>query len=419
MDVAGLHLRRGHRLEVEEGEPHRRGDEGHVEVDGHHHREPHHQRSHQPQGFGGGDEQGHHDEGDLQELEVDPQQEDDDVGGDDEAPLVAGDRGQPFGDQVLAVEPVEHQGEEGGGEEDLKNQSGDVGRRPRRVEDGLPLEVPVEDRQQHRSQGTHGTGFGGGGDPGEDRAEDGKDEEQRRYHHPHGLQGEFLGCEIPFLLGDGRGHVRFEPGEDQGVEGEDRRQHDPGDEGPGEQLTHRDRDELGEDDQHQGGWDELGQGPRGDDHPRRQLGIVFVSDHHRQGEESHDDHRGRHHPGGRGEERSHDDHRHRHPAAQRPHEQSDGLEQTLGKSRLLEDSTHEDEEGNRQEGEVGDRVGEPLAEEDVQGAEGEIPEEDPQQEEHHTGTGEGEGHRVSAEDHHQEDGEHDDGQQLDAHLIRS
>ena len=68
-------------------------------------------------------EQRHHDERDLQELEVDVEQEHDDVGGDDEPPQPAGHVLQPCGDAVLATQPIEHEREERRGEEDLKDQA--------------------------------------------------------------------------------------------------------------------------------------------------------------------------------------------------------------------------------------------------------------------------------------------------------
>ncbi len=80
---------------------------------------------------------------------------------------------------------------------------------------------------------------------------------------------------------------------------------------------------LGEQDQHETWWEQLGQGPRGGDRAGRQLVVVPECDHGGQRQQTHDDHGGGNDPGGGSEQRADDDDRGCDTPAQWAHQHPD------------------------------------------------------------------------------------------------
>jgi hypothetical protein len=106
---------------------------------------------------------------------------------------------------------------------------------------------------------------------------------------------------------------------------------------------------VGEDDQHQRRWDDLSERARRRDHARGEAAVVAITQHDRQRDQSHRDHRRGDDASRCREHRADQDHRKGQAAPDRPEQLADRIEQVLGHSRAFEDQAHEREERDREQ----------------------------------------------------------------------
>gem|GEM_PF-4915000 len=107
---------------------------------------------------------------------------------------------------------------------------------------------------------------------------------------------------------------------------------------------------VGQHDQHQRRRDDLRQRAGRRNHPGGQTTIIAIAQHDGQRNQSHRDHRGRHHARGGRQHRPHQDDRDRQAAAQWPEQLPDCFQQVLGHAGTFQNQTHEGEKGHRQQG---------------------------------------------------------------------
>ena len=134
-------------------------------------------------------EQGDHDEGDLEEVEKEGEEENEHVDEDEESDHAARQRDQQFLDPSVAIDAIEREREHARADQDEDHESrelgGDLGRLTRQI----PRQPPLDQRQDQRAGGAHGPAFGRGSEPDEDGAEHKEDQEQRWHHYERDLLG--------------------------------------------------------------------------------------------------------------------------------------------------------------------------------------------------------------------------------------
>ncbi len=294
--------------------------------------------------LGGRADQRHDDEGELEEIEKEGEDEDEDVDDDEEAELTAGQAGEQLLDPQVSVDAEESEAEDARSDEDEEHEGRQLGGRIERLTQHRPVESALDRRQNQRTDGAHGTTFGGRRQADEDGAEDKEDEHQRRdqgdddaYDKPEAVMGaKFLGqcwCRV----GEDRRHAddvgEVEAGEDQ-----------PRNDRAGIHVADRTAELVGHDDQHQARRNDLRQRSGCRDDAGGEAPVVAVAQHDRQRDKPHGDDRGGDNAGGRGEQGADDDHGEREAAAHRAEQLADGVEQILRHARSFKHEPHEGEE---------------------------------------------------------------------------
>ena len=186
-DFVVVRLFRRHRSQVEQRETERWMHEARLHVDAEDDAEPDQVDA---ELLGGGPEQRHDDEGQLEKVEEECQQEHHDVDEDQEANLATRQRRQQMLDPDVTVHAVKRQREDTSADENEDHERRELGRcfhgRTQKgdVETlGVVVEPTLEHRQQDRAGGSHRATFSGRGDTDKDRAQYEEDQEQRRHHY--------------------------------------------------------------------------------------------------------------------------------------------------------------------------------------------------------------------------------------------
>ena len=113
-----------------------------------------------------------------------------------------------------------------------------------------------------------------------------------------------------------------------------------------EQVAHADAHLVTKHDEDDRRGDDLSERPRGGDHPESEILPVAVPQHDRKRDQAHGRDRGAHDSGSRREQRSHEDDGERKTAPEPAEEETDRLQELLCQLGLLQDGTHENEEGD-------------------------------------------------------------------------
>lgn len=125
IQIRCLNLRRGDPSEIEQGEPERRRQEGGLEVHADHHSEPNQVDPHEPSG---GCQQGDDDEGNLEEIEEEPENENDQVRGNEEPDASTREVGEQRLNPDVSVQASKNEGKGRGTDEQEHDHRGELGR---------------------------------------------------------------------------------------------------------------------------------------------------------------------------------------------------------------------------------------------------------------------------------------------------
>ena len=190
VDVQGLHplhapardpvdegLGRCHAAQVEEGEAEGRGQEGGLEVHRQQHAKPdqvdtqfvRHRR-----------QQGHQDEGDLEEVDEKAQKEDDKVDEDQETELAARQLVEQMLHPELTVDGSKGEAEDGRADEDEQDKSGQARRRLQGMLEQPQIEFAAGQGHDQGPGGPHSPALGRRRDPEENGPQHQEDQDQRR-----------------------------------------------------------------------------------------------------------------------------------------------------------------------------------------------------------------------------------------------
>ena len=185
-DAVDIGLGRCHRTQEEQRETERRVQEGGLHVDRQQYAEPDQVDT---ELFRHRCQQRHDDEGQLEVVQEERQEEDQHVHEDQEADRSARQVGQQAFHPQRAVHALEHQAEHGGTDQDEHHEGGQLGGGFQcllQLHEGQAALDPAHDQG---TDGTHGTAFGRRGHAQEDRAQHQEDQQQRRDQH----KGDALG----------------------------------------------------------------------------------------------------------------------------------------------------------------------------------------------------------------------------------
>src|SRR5205814_8215480 len=140
--------------------------------------------------LGGRSEQRDNDEGELEEIEKEREQEHEGVDEYQEADLSARQADQHLLDPPVAADAVEREREHSRADQDEDHEGRQLCRRFR----GLPYQVPGQPSlhrgQRQRAGRPHGAAFGRGCDTDEYGPEYEEDQRKRRHHHEYDLLGQ-------------------------------------------------------------------------------------------------------------------------------------------------------------------------------------------------------------------------------------
>jgi hypothetical protein len=176
-DAVGVFLHRRHTAQVEQRETKRRVHERSLHVDAKQHTEPDQVDAqllcHRAQ-------QRHHDERQFEEVEEERQHEDQDVHHDQETHLAARQAGQQMLNPLRTIDPLEHQTEDGGTNQDEHHEAGQFHGGIERLLEQAEAEAAACDCHHQGADGAHRAPFGRCGDAEEDSTEHQENEQQRR-----------------------------------------------------------------------------------------------------------------------------------------------------------------------------------------------------------------------------------------------
>ena len=340
------------------------------------------------------------DEANLDVVDEEPQEEDDGHH-EGEYPVGAEPRvEQDLLDQFVAVEAPEDEAEGIGADQDDEHETRNARGRAHDVPEHLHREASLERREDQATRRADRRAFGRRGDADEDRAEHRDDQHQRRRQRDrHAL--ERVGLERGQLrLRDRRAQMGLPVPEDEQVDDVEADEDEARKESADIEVSHRDAHDVAQEHEDDARRDDLAEGARGADGSADQLLLVAAPDHGRERHQAHRDHAGSDDAGRRGQDRADDHDRDGDAAFQPSEEQCHRLEQFLGNPRFLERHPHEDEQGHREEREVGHRPPDPQRQQ-VEEREAE-----PDQTEEHAGEGEAERDREAEEQEDQHPNEH-------------
>ena len=157
----------------------------------------------------------------------------------------------------------------------------------------------------------------------------------------------------PFLFGHRRCLFRPDNSHDECVHTVHACQNDSRNKRTEEKISDRDASHSSEQDEYKARRDELRHSPRRDDDTGGKLVIVAVSNHHRECEQAHHDHRGRNDTCCGRKQRSHENDRQSKAAAHRAEDHRDRGEQLLRQAGSLENCSHEHEKDDGEKCEIG------------------------------------------------------------------
>ena len=379
-----------------------------LDVDAQEHAEPHEidaqLRRH-------GCQQRDQDECDLEEVEEEGEEEDEHVDEDEKthhAPRHAGE-------QVLqprpTVDALKDQGEDRRSDEDEDHHGGESHRRLHALPDQCPGQAPVHRGDHHAAHGPHGAGFGGRRDAHEDRSQH-QENQDDRWNHPHQhLRNQRPAKRLARFLRYRWHPLRAKDGDANDVGNEQQRLHDRGTNRSLVHVAHRLAELVGEHDEHQRRWNELGDGPRGRNHPGCQLHVVAVAHHDRQGNHPHRDHGGRHGAGDGPQNGTDDDDREGQATGNGPEQLPGSFQQVFGQTTTFEDRAHERKERDRQQ-EVVRKYAEDAQRQAAEKLGRKHARRDRHQTEAKAERGQGEGDRVADQHHDHQAREHQRGHQF-------
>src|SRR5690606_11723778 len=310
---------------------------------------------------------GHHHEGDLDEVEDEAQEEDHQHHHQGGAEHPAGDALEQAGHQLLPAKATEYQGKHRRADEDHEHNRGHLGGGGHHLPQAPEVELALGEGEHHGPRRPHARRLGGGGGAGQDRAQHGDDQQHRRQQGAEHRQ-QLPGTDAAGLPGGALG-----PEQGVAVDVEDVVQHQkqPGDDGGDEQVA--DGHRLGGEDthlqlgllvgggedvpqqhQHDRRGDDLAQGAGGADGAGGEARAVALLQHARQGHQPHGHHRGADDAGTGGQQHAHQDHRDAEPAPQGAAQAAHVAEQILRQLRLFQHHPHEHEQRHRDQGGVDD-----------------------------------------------------------------
>src|SRR5690606_19849032 len=110
---------------------------------------------------------------------------------------------------------------------------------------------------------------------------------------------------------------------------------------------------VGQNNQHQRGWNDLRQRPRGGNNTRCQPTVVAIAQHNGQGDEPHRNNRSRNYARGGGQHGTYQHNGDGQAAPYRAEQLTDGFEQVFGHAGSLKNQAHQGKEGNGQQGVIG------------------------------------------------------------------
>ena len=116
-------------------------------------------------------QQRHDDEGQLEVIQEERQEEDQHVHEDQEADRAARQVGQQAFHPQRAIHALEHQAEHGGTDQDEHHEGGQLGGGFQRLAQLCKRQATLDPAHDQRTHGTHGTAFGRRGHAQEDRAQ--------------------------------------------------------------------------------------------------------------------------------------------------------------------------------------------------------------------------------------------------------
>ena len=179
-------------------------------------------------------------------------------------------------------------------------------------------------------------------------------------------------------------------------------------------------DLVAEQDQHDGGRNDLAQRARGGDRAGGELGRIATFEHGRQGQQAHRHHGGADNAGRGRQQRADNDDGYAQPAAHGAKQGPHRFEQFLGNARFLQHHAHEDEERNGDEDGAIDlhQIAVNALREGAQMHRVKQVQRQAEQGKAERDTGQGEGNRIAAQQGGKSDQEHQEGQEFDdeAHL---
>ena len=140
-------------------------------------------------GFGRGDQEGHDDEGDFEEIQKAAQNEQDDIDDDQKANLTTRHRCQQMFDPDMAVDAVKRQRKHPRTNQDEHNKRRQPRGRGQRTLQHIQPQPPLGGCHDQRTDGPHGASLGGRGKADKDRAQHQKDQGQGRDQHHYHLLG--------------------------------------------------------------------------------------------------------------------------------------------------------------------------------------------------------------------------------------
>ncbi len=143
-----------------------------------------------PSFLGDGGQQRNDDEGDLEEVDKEGDNEDEHVDRDEETPFTAGQIKEQVFHPLVTFNTIEGEGEDATSDEDEEHKAGEARRGVERIAHGGKAEAAFCQRKKDSTCGSHGTAFGGRGEANEDCPQHEEDEGQWRHHHKDNLLGE-------------------------------------------------------------------------------------------------------------------------------------------------------------------------------------------------------------------------------------
>ena len=293
------------------------------------------------------------DEGDLEIVEEEGQEEHEHVDEHQEAEDAARQvRQHPF-DPQIAIDAPEGEAEHRRADQDEHHHGRELERGVHPFLEQLPGEATVHDRERQGSDRPHRAALGGRGQAHQDGAEDHEDQHQGRHHRHHASDEQHAEAGGANLLRQ-RGHlVRPDDADDEDPQAEQTDQNEARDEGARIHVPDRAAHGIGQHHQHQRGRNDLGDGAGSGDDAGRHFRVVAVARHHRQRDQSHGDHRGCHGACNRPEQRPDQDDRIGKTSADRAEQLPHRVEEILGQPAALQYRAHEGEERDRQQQLVG------------------------------------------------------------------